>query len=42
MPAADCSDMLRTVQRVLLESNIDVILSGGLAQLVDASRFQGQ
>ena len=42
LPRQGLSCALRTVQRVLLESNIDVILSGGLAQLVDASRFQGQ
>ena len=42
MSASDCADMMRTVQRVLLEVNIDAILSSGLAALVDASRFQGQ
>jgi hypothetical protein len=42
MSASDCGDMIRTVQRVLLEVNIDAILSQGLATLVDASRFQGQ
>ncbi len=41
MSPCDCSDMVRTVQKVLLESNIDAILSGGLATLVDSSRFQG-
>ena len=41
MSASDCADMLRTVQHVLLESNTDAILSGGLAALIDANRFQG-
>lgn len=42
MSASDCGDMVRTVQRVLLEVNIDAILSSGLATLVDSSRFQGE
>ena len=41
MSASDCSDLIRTVQRVLLEVNIDSILSGGLSALIDSSRFQG-
>ncbi len=41
MSASDCADMVRVVQTVLLESNIDAILSGGLATLIDANRFQG-
>ena len=41
MAAADTQDMIRSIQRVLLEVNIDAILSSGLAALVDSSRFAG-
>jgi cullin 4 len=41
MPASDCTDLIRTVQRVLLEVNIDAILSTGLSALIDSSRCQG-
>jgi cullin-4 len=41
MSASDCGDLIHTVQRVLLEVNIDSILSTGLSALIDSSRFQG-
>jgi cullin-4 len=39
MSASDCADLMRAIQRVLLEVNVDAILSNGFAVLVDSSRF---